>query len=55
MAGREKVGVKYSDEKIFAGTNFLMCPIEETNEIAIIVVDQMAKYLGFGHIHHITP
>ena len=55
MAGREKVGVKYSDEKIFAGTNFLMCPIEETNEIAISVVDQMAKDLGFGRIHHITP
>ena len=55
MAGREKVGIKYADEKIFSGTNFLMCPIEETNEIAISVVDQMAKDLGFGRIHHITP
>ena len=55
MAGREKVGVMYSDEGIFKGTNFLICPIEETNENAIKVVEQMAKDLGFGHIHKISP
>lgn len=55
MAGREKVGIKYADEKIFLGTNFLMCPIEETNAIAIDVVKQMALDLGFGHIHKISP
>ena len=55
MAGREKVGIKYADENIFNGTNFLMCPIEETNQIAIDIVEQMAKDLGFGHIHQISP
>ena len=55
MAGREKIGVKYADENIFKGTNFLMCPIDETNQIAIDVVDQMAKDLGFGRIHYISP
>ena len=55
MAGREKVGIKFADEKIFAGTNFLMCPIETTNQKAIAVVEQMAKDLGFGHIHQISP
>ena len=55
MAGREKVGIKFADEKIFLGTNFLMCPIEETNEIAKDVVKQMALDLGFGHIHEISP
>ena len=55
MAGREKVGIKYADETIFKGTNFLMCPIPETNEIAVNVVEQMAKDLGFGRIHKISP
>ena len=55
MAGREKVGIKHADDNIFKGTNFLMCPIEGTNQIAIDVVGQMAKDLGFGRIHHISP
>lgn len=55
MAGREKVGIKYADDNIFKGTNFLMCPIEKTNQIAIDVVNKMAVDLGFGHIHKISP
>ena len=55
MAGREKVGIKFADEKIFLGTNFLMCPIESTNQVAIDVVSQMANDLGFGRIHKISP
>ena len=55
MAGREKVGVMYADEKIFKGTNFLMCPIKGTSNLAIEVVKQMAIDLGFGHIHQISP
>jgi prephenate dehydrogenase len=55
MAGREKVGIRFADENIFKGTNFLMCPIEETNEVAINVVSEMANDLGFGRIHKISP
>lgn len=55
MAGREKVGVTYSDENIFKGTNFLLCPIKDTNEKAINVVSQMAIDLGFKFVHKITP
>lgn len=55
MAGREKVGIKYADEAIFKGTNFLICPVEGTNEKAISVVSQMATDLGFGKIHKISP
>ena len=55
MAGREKVGVKFSDENIFKGTNFLLCPIEETKEKAISVVSQMAYDLGFKNVYNITP
>lgn len=55
MAGREKVGVRFSDEKIFVGTNFLLCPIEGTAPKAIDVVSQMAYDLGFKVVHKITP
>lgn len=55
MAGREKVGIKFADEKIFAGTNFLICPLEETDLAAIKVVEEIANALEFGFIHHITP
>lgn len=55
MAGREKIGIKYADEKIFKGTNFLICPIEGTNELAIKKVKEVATDLEFGKIHEITP
>lgn len=55
MAGREKVGIKFADEKIFNGTNFLICPIKETNEVAIEKVTEIANALEFGKIHNITP
>ena len=55
MAGREKVGIKFADEKIFKGTNFLMCPVEGTTQKGIDVVSQMAMDLEFGKIHQITP
>ena len=55
MAGREKIGIKFSDDNIFKGTNFLLCPIEGTNELAIEVVSKMAYDLGFAHVHKIAP
>lgn len=55
MAGREKVGIKYADEKIFSGTNFLMCPINGTTQKAIDTISQMAIDLGFGKVHQISP
>ena len=55
MAGREKVGVEFADEKIFKGTNFLLCPIENTSIKAIEVVSQMAMDLEFKFVHKISP
>jgi len=55
MAGREKVGIRFADEKIFKGTNFLICPLKETNPIAIEKVKEIANALEFGKIHLITP
>lgn len=55
MAGREKIGIKFADEKIFKGTNFLICPIQETNPLAIKKVKDIAGALEFGKIHEISP
>lgn len=55
MAGREKVGVSYSDENIFKGANFLLCPLKNPNSDAIAVVSQMAVDLGFKAVHKISP
>lgn len=55
MAGREKIGIEFADEKIFIGANFLICPLSNTEAKAIEVVTQMANDLGFGNIHLITP
>lgn len=55
MAGREKVGIMYSDEKIFKGTNFLICPIEKTSKVAIDKVKEIAFALEFGKTYEITP
>ena len=55
MAGKEKVGIKYADEKIFKDANFLLCPLEDTNPLAISKVKEIANLLEFGHIYEITP
>ena len=55
MAGREKIGIKFADEKIFKGTNFLICPINDTNPIAVEKVKEIVTALEFGKIHEITP
>lgn len=54
MAGREKVGIKYSDEKIFAGANFLITPIKE-NQYAIEILTKMAYDMKFGNVSVMSP
>ena len=55
MAGREKVGIKYADETIFKGANFLICPIEGTSSKALDIVKELASDLEFGAIYEISP
>lgn len=55
MAGREKVGIHFANEKIFKDANFLICPIESTDINAIEKVKEIAYDLEFGKIHEISP
>lgn len=55
MAGKEKVGIKFADNEIFKGANFLICPVIGSNERAIDVLKQIANDLEFGKISMMSP
>ena len=50
MAGREKIGIKYSTECVFGGANYLITPTEDTDPKAIEVLKQLGLDLGFKKI-----
>ncbi len=54
MAGREKIGITYADEKIFKGANFLVTPINNSKR-AIDTIMQIGKDLEFGKFFIMTP
>lgn len=54
MAGKEKVGIKYSDSRIFIGANFLITPVCE-NDNAINTLKNIAIEMGFGRITVMSP
>ena len=50
MAGREKVGIKYSTECVFNGANFLITPTNSNREEAISLLKKIGTDLGFSNI-----
>lgn len=50
MAGREKIGIEYSTECVFGGANYLITPLEGTDEFAIDLLKQLGNDLGFKRI-----
>ncbi len=54
MAGREKVGITFSDPKIFNGANFLIIDYK-VNENEIDLLKNIAHDLSFGKISIISP
>lgn len=55
MAGREKSGYYASIPNLFQNANFIVTPIEDTDETALETVKQLAKQMGFGNIVTATP
>ena len=53
MAGREKVGIEYSDNKIFDGANFLIINYNN-KDYEINALKEIAKDLNFGKISIIS-
>lgn len=50
MAGRERSGVEYSDEKVFSGANYIVVPTERNTPHAIELCKQLGEELGFYRV-----
>ncbi len=55
MAGRERSGVEYSDDKVFQGANFIVTPTEKNTPEAIAFCKELGRVLGFARISELTP
>lgn len=50
MAGREKKGFRYADDRVLQGANFLIIKTDNTTQDAIDRMTALAKNIGFGNI-----
>jgi prephenate dehydrogenase len=57
MAGKEKFGFEFSDDKLFKGKDFIIAVEEKkgNDKIAVAVVRQLAEDMGFERITECTP
>jgi len=55
MAGRERSGVEYSDDKVFQGANYIITPTEKNTPEAIALCYELGRLLGFARITELTP
>jgi prephenate dehydrogenase len=54
IAGREKIGIKHSDEAIFHNANFVITPTKFNREESLNLVETLAKQMGFKNVSRIT-
>lgn len=55
MAGKEKIGLKYADNNIFNGANFIITPTENNTEKGLSFAKEIGKDLKFKNITVLTP
>ena len=55
MAGRERSGVEFSDEKVFCGANYIVTPTEKNTPEAIELCKSLGEELGFARISELSP
>ena len=55
MAGRERSGIEYSDDKVFIGANYIVTPTAKNTRQAIDLCKTLGRELGFKKISEITP
>ena len=55
MAGRERSGVEYSDDKVFIGANYIVTPTEKNTPEAIELCKELGRELGFAKISELSP
>ena len=54
IAGREKIGIEFSDEAIFHDANFVITPTKYNTEESINLIETLAKQMGFKNITKIS-
>ena len=54
IAGRETIGIKHSDEAIFHNANFAIIPTKHNTEEALMLIEILAKHMGFANISRIS-
>ena len=50
IAGREKIGIEYSDENIFKDANFVITPTEKNTDEGMNVIKVLAHQMGFKNV-----
>ncbi len=55
MAGRERSGIEYSDDKVFIGANYIVTPTEKNTPEAIALCKKLGEELGFAKISELSP
>ncbi len=55
MAGKEVSGIRYSDDAIFRGANFIITPTEKNTGGAVQMLKDLGNTLGFAHISVLSP
>lgn len=53
IAGREKIGVTYSDESIFKNANFVITPTKQNTDEALNLIETLAHQMGFKNVSRI--
>ena len=54
IAGREKIGVTFSDEAIFHNANFVITPTKYNKEESLNLIEILAKQMGFKNITRLS-
>ena len=55
MAGRERCGVRNSDDSVFHGANYIVTPTEKNSPEAVEWCQDLGRILGFARISVLTP
>lgn len=55
MAGRERSGIEYSDDKVFIGANYIVTPTKKNTKEAIELCKKLGEELGFAKISELSP
>ncbi len=53
IAGREKIGVTYSDASIFDNANFVITPTKNNTDEALNLIETLAHQMGFKNVSRI--